>query len=72
MPSSNPNPNPNQVVRVCGNVCEKNDGVIGSLEFALAAEMPPVLLVMGNSMNELVDCAVIHAMQASPSPYASP
>ena len=54
-----------QVVRVCGNVCEKNDGVIGSLEFALAAEMPPVLLVMGNSMNELVDYAVIHAMQVA-------
>ena len=54
-----------QVVRVCGNVCEKNDGVIGSLEFALAAEMPPVLLVLGNSMNELVDAAVIHAMRAA-------
>ena len=50
---------------MCGNVCEKNDGVIGSLEFALAAEMPPVLLVMGNSMNELVDYAVIHAMKAA-------
>ena len=50
---------------MCGNVCEKNDGVIGSLEFALAAEMPPVLLVMGNSMNELVDYAVIKAMKVA-------
>lgn len=51
-----------QIVRVCGYVCGRHDpydGVIGSVEFALNQSVPPpLMLVLGNSGNVVVEAAV--------------
>ena len=55
-----------QVVRVCGYICGSHDGVLGSIEFALASEPhPPLIVVMGNSCNTIVADAVCQAMEAA-------
>jgi len=58
-----------QVIRVIGNVCRPNDGVSGSVEFALAYgkaknAAPPLLVVLGNSRNDVVEEVVKRAMTA--------
>jgi len=48
-----------QVIRVCGNLCTSNDGVLGSIEYALGSEQAaPLLIVLGNSKNPTVTDAV--------------
>lgn len=52
-----------QVIRIVGNSCKKNDGVVGSCEFALAQSeakgmMPHVMIVLGNARNDVVEQAV--------------
>jgi len=57
------NPGELQVVRVCGNMCTSNDGVLGSVEYALSSPAaPPLLLVLGNSKNAVVTDAVRKVM----------
>jgi len=56
-------PGEHQVVRECGNICTTNDGVLGSIEYALASETaPPLVMVLGNSNNAVVTDAVRKAM----------
>eukprot|EP00416_Gambierdiscus_australes_P017191 CAMPEP_0171071488 /NCGR_PEP_ID=MMETSP0766_2-20121228/10348_1 /TAXON_ID=439317 /ORGANISM="Gambierdiscus australes, Strain CAWD 149" /LENGTH=763 /DNA_ID=CAMNT_0011528031 /DNA_START=39 /DNA_END=2330 /DNA_ORIENTATION=- len=50
-----------QVLRVCGTVLSRQDGVVGSLEFLVEQVSPPVLLIMGQSQNDVVESAV-HAV----------
>lgn len=45
-------------IRVCGYTCTGADSVIGSVEFALAEQAPPVLMVVGNARNDVVAAAV--------------
>jgi len=60
------NPGELQVVRVCGNLCTANDGVLGSIEYALSSDSaPPLLMVLGNSKNAVVTDAVRKAMTAA-------
>lgn len=59
----NTKPGELQVVRTCGNMCTSNDGVLGSVEYALgSAQAPPLLMVLGNSKNAVVTDAVRKAM----------
>jgi carbonic anhydrase len=55
-----------QVIRVIGGVCKPRDGVVGSTEFALASALKknerPVLMVLGNSRNDVIEEAVVRAM----------
>eukprot|EP00448_Togula_jolla_P019674 CAMPEP_0170574018 /NCGR_PEP_ID=MMETSP0224-20130122/3075_1 /TAXON_ID=285029 /ORGANISM="Togula jolla, Strain CCCM 725" /LENGTH=713 /DNA_ID=CAMNT_0010896645 /DNA_START=25 /DNA_END=2163 /DNA_ORIENTATION=- len=51
--------------RVCGNICnpgDPDDGVVGSVEFALSQASPPLVIVLGNSDNFVVEAAVRCAM----------
>eukprot|EP00445_Apocalathium_hangoei_P004440 CAMPEP_0203843900 /NCGR_PEP_ID=MMETSP0359-20131031/2862_1 /ASSEMBLY_ACC=CAM_ASM_000338 /TAXON_ID=268821 /ORGANISM="Scrippsiella Hangoei, Strain SHTV-5" /LENGTH=218 /DNA_ID=CAMNT_0050758737 /DNA_START=33 /DNA_END=686 /DNA_ORIENTATION=+ len=41
-------------VRVLGNTCGRADSIVSSIEYELSSDQPPVLLVLGNSMNEAV------------------
>lgn len=60
------NPGELQVVRVVGNVCTQSDGVLGSVEYALASDQaPPLVMVMGNSNNAAVTDAVRKAFTES-------
>jgi len=52
-------------VRVLGNTCGRADGIVGSIEYELSSDQPPVLLVLGNSMNEAVQSTVREAMRAA-------
>lgn len=54
-----------QVVRIAGFVCSPSlpdDGVVGSVEFALSQDGPPVLMVLGNSQNMVMQAAMRIAM----------
>ena len=50
--------------RLAVNRCSSADSVIGSVEWALADRTPPILIVVGNSNNDIVATAVQHAMGA--------
>lgn len=52
-----------QHLRLCGNVVGKNDGTVGSIEFALARSSPKVILVLANSNNDVIMTAVYQAME---------
>jgi len=57
------NPGELQVVRVIGNMCTSNDGVLGSIEYALSSEQaPPLIMVLGNSNSAVVTDAVRKVM----------
>jgi len=57
-------------LRVGGNVCRRDDGVIGCCEFALEQYAPPLLLVLGNERNDMVETAVASVMRESGRPDA--
>jgi len=60
-----------QHLRLCGNLVGENDGAVGSIEFALARSSPKVLLVMGNSNNDVIKAAVYSSMQKAGMPVPS-
>ena len=59
------NPREIQVVRGCGYACSVADSVIGSIEFELADTTPPVLMIVGNTGNEVVASTVRRVARAS-------
>jgi hypothetical protein len=52
-----------QVVKVCGYTCAIADSMLGSIEFELADTAPPVLMVVGNSRNEIIASALRQVMR---------
>lgn len=58
-------PGETRSIRVMGNVLDINDGVAGAVEFLTDQFKPPVILIMGNSGNSVVESAMrIVLMQA--------
>ena len=58
-----------QMIRTMGNIIGTSGSIIGSIELALGLakatnELPPVVLVVGNTQNDVVEEAVIRAMTA--------
>lgn len=51
-------PSETRSVRICGNVCGMNDGAVGACEFLTENVSPPVVLVLGDSNNDVVEAAV--------------
>ena len=52
-------------IKVLGNTCSPNDTVMGSVEFCVSVYHPPLLLVMGNTKNDVIEGAVRRAMEAA-------
>lgn len=51
-----------QVMRVCGGIISPKDSLVGSAEFLCEDCSPPLLLVLGLSQNDVMECAVKLAM----------
>ena len=45
-------------VRVAGYTCAAADSIIGSVEYELEANAPPILMVVGNARNDIIAAAV--------------
>jgi len=56
-------PSETRSVQICGNSCGKNDGSVGAVEFLVEKVLPPVVVVIGNSRNSLIECAMRVALK---------
>ena len=55
-------PSETRSVRICGNVCGMDDGAVGAVELLAENVSPPLVLVLGDSYNDVVEAAVRVAM----------
>lgn len=56
-------------IRVAGYCCSAADSIIGSVEYALEEQAPPVLMVVGNARNDIV-CTAVRMVRARRVPPA--